>query len=87
MFVVIVVMNRQNGFGKCPACNSWNSFYEEKVVTNKSNNNIRKSEKAEVLKLNEVESSVYNRYTTNIMELDRVLRRWTCSRLSCTTWW
>ena len=23
--------------GKCPACNSWNSFYEQKVVETKNN--------------------------------------------------
>ena len=24
--------------GKCPACNSWNSFFEQKVVENKNSN-------------------------------------------------
>ena len=25
-----------NWMGKCPACNEWNSFYEEKVISNSS---------------------------------------------------
>ena len=28
--------------GKCPACNEWNSFYEEKVVSSSNSNSIKK---------------------------------------------
>mgnify|MGYP003293129170 CR=1 FL=1 len=30
--------------GKCPACNEWNSFYEEKVVSSSSSNSLKKKE-------------------------------------------
>ena len=66
-------MNLLNGYGKCPACNSWNSFYEEKIIKDKNNNNVRKSEVAEIVKLDSVEVTKYNRYSTKCAELDRVL--------------
>ena len=31
-----VDMNQQNGLEKCPGCNSWNSFFEQKVVESKN---------------------------------------------------
>lgn len=59
--------------GKCPACNSWNTYYEEKIVKDKSNNE-RKSVKASVAKLNDVETSEsISRVKTGYGELDRVL--------------
>ena len=59
--------------GKCPACNSWNTYYEEKIVKDKSNNE-RKSVKASVVKLNDVETSEsISRVKTGYGELDRVL--------------
>ena len=30
--------------GKCPACNEWNTFYEEKVVSSTSFNSGKKKE-------------------------------------------
>ena len=66
-------MNRQNGFGKCPACNSWNTFYEEKIVKDKNNNSVKRSEVSEIVKLNTVEVAKHDRYKTGIEELDRVL--------------
>ena len=58
--------------GKCPACNSWNTFYEEKIVTSKVSGE-KKSVSAEVKKLNSVEIEKYSRYKTGYEELDRVL--------------
>ena len=59
--------------GKCPACNSWNTYYEEKIVKEKSSNE-RKSVKAQVVKLNEVNTSEsVSRVKTGYEELDRVL--------------
>lgn len=58
--------------GKCPACNSWNTFYEEKVVKIKQTGE-RKAISSEMLKLNSVEVAKYNRYKTGYDELDRVL--------------
>ena len=66
-------MNRPNGFGKCPACNSWNTFYEEKIIKDKNNNNVKRSEVSEIVKLNTVEITKHDRYKTGIEELDRVL--------------
>ena len=59
-------------FGKCPACNEWNTYYEQKVVKEKSTGN-RFLAKAETVKLKEVETNKYERYKTGYEELDRVL--------------
>ncbi len=61
--------------GKCPACNEWNTFYEEKVV-NTSNNMIgSKSGQVKSIprKLNDVKGMEASRTSTGIGELDRVL--------------
>lgn len=58
--------------GKCPACNEWNTFYEEKDVT-KSGTKEKKKELGQVVKLNEVEKKETSRIKTGIEELDRVL--------------
>ena len=41
--------------GKCPACNEWNSFYEEKVVSNSSPNSSKKKEISKPIELNKIE--------------------------------
>lgn len=58
--------------GKCPTCNSWNSFYEEKIAISKFSGEKR-TVSAEVKKLNSVEIEKYSRYKTGYEELDRVL--------------
>lgn len=58
--------------GKCPACNQWNTFYEEKVVKDKATNQKR-ALASETIKLNSVETTRYERYKTGYEELDRVL--------------
>ncbi len=60
--------------GKCPACNEWNSFYEEKVNNTVSTNNPSGKQK-NVLprKLKDVEGIYTSRISTGIGELDRVL--------------
>lgn len=60
--------------GKCPACNEWNTFYEEKVVANSgvlsnSSNKIKSVPR----KLKDVEGIDVARTSTGIGELDRVL--------------
>ena len=61
--------------GKCPGCNEWNSFYEEKLT--RANGKIagqsleKKSSKP--LKLNEVIGKENSRVLTGFDELDRVL--------------
>ena len=61
--------------GKCPACNEWNSFYEEKVNNTviSSNNPSGKQKSATPRKLKEVEGISSTRISTGIGELDRVL--------------
>ena len=58
--------------GKCPACNGWNTFYEEKIVKDKATNQKRIAA-SETIKLNNVEVAKYERYKTGYDELDRVL--------------
>ena len=79
-----MVTSHLNGFGKCPACNSWNTFYEEKITKDKGTGNYRKQEIAEMVKLNDVEVHSYARYKTNFSELDRVLRRRISTRFTYT---
>jgi DNA repair protein RadA/Sms len=57
--------------GKCPSCNSWNTFYEEKIFKDKKSNERRIS--SEIVKLNSVETISHTRYKTGYEELDRVL--------------
>ena len=64
--------------GKCPSCNEWNTFYEEKDVEKKGTVSVKK-ERAEVVKLNEVVKKQTTRIKTEIGELDRVLGRWFCN--------
>jgi len=60
--------------GKCPACNEWNSFYEEKINNTVSGNNPSgKQKNANPRKLKEVEGIDAVRASTGIGELDRVL--------------
>ena len=58
--------------GKCPACNEWNSFFEEKVQI-KSSTKEKVRELSKPVKLNEVEKKTSTRIKTDIEELDRVL--------------
>lgn len=57
--------------GKCPSCNSWNSFSEEIVEAKKNLTSV--VSKNEVLKLATITSTYESRIKTNIGELDRVL--------------
>ena len=62
--------------GKCPACNEWNSFYEEKVANTSSTSGGKSSvskERSMPRKLKEVEGIEMARTSTGIGELDRVL--------------
>lgn len=64
--------------GKCPGCNCWNSFYEEKITDNKNTSTgISKDKrvKATPKLLNDVAGRSESRTSTGISELDRVLRR------------
>ena len=58
--------------GKCPGCNEWNSFYEEKITKISEKNGTKQQSKPPML-LKEVEKSENTRISTGFMELDRVL--------------
>lgn len=62
--------------GKCPACNSWNSFVEEIKITGKANPRnsiIERTTKRKPQPVNEVEAEEYKRIKTGISEFDRIL--------------
>jgi len=74
-FVVIVGTSQLSGFGKCPGCNSWNSFYEEKLMKS-SEGKMEKPKSVTPTKLNSVIGKDAVRTSTGFDELDRVLGRW-----------
>ena len=60
--------------GKCPACNQWNTFYEEKMVNSSSTiTNGSTRERSTPRKLKDIEGIETTRTSTGIGELDRVL--------------
>ncbi len=60
--------------GKCPACNSWNSFFEQKIVETKAVSKQEKDLKSnKPQKLNSYEAKETIRTSTGFQELDRVL--------------
>ena len=60
--------------GKCPACNEWNSFYEEKISKDSDKTIGGKSKKSVTPRvLKDVEGKDKTRISTEIGELDRVL--------------
>ena len=72
MFVIAVGYESPKWLGKCPSCNNWNTFYEEKDVDKKGTASSKK-ERPEAVKLNKVEKKTTSRIKTGIGELDRVL--------------
>ena len=59
--------------GKCPACNEWNSFYEEKVVSSSISKSGKKKEISKPIELNKIEGKSESKISTGFNELDRVL--------------
>ena len=60
--------------GKCPACNSWNSFYEQKIEESKNGKLKEKNNTNSIpQKLNSYEAKETIRTSTGFGELDRVL--------------
>lgn len=70
-------MSLQNGYGKCPACNEWNTFFEQKI-DNKTLTAKKEGKEATSVALKNVEYKEISRLSTGFGELDRVLRRRTC---------
>ena len=59
--------------GKCPACNEWNTFYEEKVISSSKSSNGKSKEIAKPIELNKIEGKTDLKISTGFNELDRVL--------------
>lgn len=61
--------------GKCPGCNEWNSFYEEKLAKAQDGSFLgdKKMKSVKPSKLNSIEGKETIRTSTGVSELDRVL--------------
>ena len=59
--------------GKCPACNSWNTFFEQKVEKITENGVKKIKERNEPRALNSYKGQEVSRISTGFGELDRVL--------------
>ncbi len=59
--------------GKCPECESWNSFSEELVVKEEAKGKRPFSGSLNISKLEKIESSSIARFSSGIGELDRTL--------------
>ena len=59
--------------GKCPECNSWNSFSEERQLQPSSSKSRNNFESSAPLTITEVQPVQENRLMTGIAEFDRVL--------------
>lgn len=59
--------------GKCPACNAWNTFFEQKLDTKITQNKKISRANSEPISLKEVKYKEINRLSTGFLELDRVL--------------
>ena len=59
--------------GKCPACNSWNTFFEQKVEKITENGVKKLKERNEPKALNSYKGQEVSRTSTGFGELDRVL--------------
>lgn len=59
--------------GKCPECNSWNSFSEERQLQSSSSKSRNNFESSAPLTITEVQPIQENRLMTGIAEFDRVL--------------
>ena len=59
--------------GKCPACNSWNTFFEQKIEKVTENGIKKIKERNEPKALNSYKGQEVSRISTGFGELDRVL--------------
>ena len=59
--------------GKCPACNEWNTFVEEKVTKDKKTGVIREQSDSKIVKLKDIQIELGQRFETGFSELNRVL--------------
>ena len=73
LYVVVVDTSQLNGCGKCPGCNEWNTFYEEKIMKTGDTGKTEKNKNVTPKALNEICGTEETRTSTGIEELDRVL--------------
>ena len=73
--------------GKCPACNEWNSFFEQKLETKEIENKRQNKQIQEPISLKDITSKEINRLSTGFLELDRVLRRRIGRWFISPSWW
>ncbi len=59
--------------GKCPACNEWNTFVEEKLQKDKYSGGYKEKASSEVIKLSDIKVEMGQRFETGFGELNRVL--------------
>ncbi len=59
--------------GKCPQCDSWNSFVEQVTSETQVKSSSRKVAPAQIVNLKDINKQHYARITTKIEEFDRVL--------------
>jgi len=59
--------------GKCPGCNEWNTFYEEKINSNNTTSKLDKPKSIKPKLLKDVIGKEAIRTSTGFSELDRVL--------------
>ncbi len=59
--------------GKCPACNNWNTFFEQKIIETKGSLKAQSNKVNSPKPLNSYEGKECIRMTTGFEELDRVL--------------
>ena len=72
MFVVVAGYESPKWLGKCPACNSWNTFFEQKLSNNSGSKGEAKR-KVSAEALNKFVGKENSRTKTGFDELDRVL--------------
>ena len=59
--------------GKCPACNSWNTFTEERVIKKEKSNKYAVVSNVKPVKIDEITPNRESRFKSGLNELDRVL--------------
>lgn len=61
--------------GKCPACNEWDTFYEEQKIekTVSKNRFSQENNNSEIVRLKDAKKKEYTRVSSGLEEMDRVL--------------
>lgn len=62
--------------GKCPGCNSWNSFYEEKIAKGTGTNKNEKVKANSAMPLNKVIGKEKSRVKTRLCRIRPCFRWW-----------